>query len=125
MHAESCIQSVGSCHQVLIQLNTTTYVSNSAWLTIIMASVVMMISAIIPIILAIMFVKYQEKLRMNAKCGTSNPKLIYLLQKYRLIKMQYATFIWIEVGLETYYQASGQILLLLLSITETPTTGGF
>ena len=30
----------------------------------------------------------------------------------------------IELGLEIFYQASGQILLLLLSLTNTKTTGG-
>ena len=37
---------------------------------------------------------------------------------------QKAIFMRIELGIEVYYQAASQVILLLLAQTETATTGG-
>ena len=94
------------------------------WLNIVMGAGVMVTSFLNPIILSVMFQTIKEKMRRETKYARSL-KVLYLHEKYRAVKKQHAVFLWIEMGLETYYQAAGQILLLLLSKSRTPTTGGF
>jgi hypothetical protein len=40
------------------------------------------------------------------------------------LKAKYINFVRIDLQLETMYQTAGQILLLLLTISKTSTTGG-
>ena len=40
------------------------------------------------------------------------------------VRRSYAKFLRIDLGLELFFQLSGQLILLFLTVTETPTTGG-
>merc|ERR1719318_2466897 len=51
-------------------------------------------------------------------------KVLKLQQEANSLKTKYVDFVRIDLQLETMYQTAGQILLLLLTITKTPTTGG-
>merc|ERR1719318_2213886 len=51
-------------------------------------------------------------------------KVLKLQQKAQSLKTKYVNFVRIDLQLETMFQTAGQILLLLLTITKTSTTGG-
>ena len=97
---------------------------NPKRLNLLMAAGVIITSALNPILLRVMYETIKEKMRREAKFAR-NLKVLYLYEKFQTVKKHHAKFVWIEMGLETCYQAAGQILLLLLSKTRTPTTGGF
>ena len=97
---------------------------NSMWLTVFMAVGVMLISFGHPVILLILFQNVKDKLRLEAEKCQNYSKISGLLQLYRTLKREYSAFVFIEVSLETHFQAAGQILLLLLATTKTATTEG-
>ena len=52
-------------------------------------------------------------------------KVLQLFEDGEKLRKKYANFIKVDLGLEVFFQLSGQIIYLLLTITETPTSGGF
>ena len=91
----------------------------------IMMSFVCFICTILnPILLIIVYERLWEKSRRLGKYCWLDRKGIYLQKKLKHVKSQLYEFLKIELGLEVYFQAAGQIILFLFSMTETPTTGG-
>ena len=50
--------------------------------------------------------------------------VLELMAEGTRVRRSYAKFLRIDLGLELFFQLSGQLILLCLSVTETPTTGG-
>ena len=55
----------------------------------------------------------------------ANPDDKYLIKRWEKIKWEVSNFIKLELGLETIYQLSGQVILLLMAFTATATEDGF
>ena len=51
-------------------------------------------------------------------------KVLKLMAEGTRVRHSYAKFLRIDLGLELIYQLFGQLILLMLTVTETPTTGG-
>lgn len=56
---------------------------------------------------------------------TSAQQIIEKMGRVRFIRYEYVAFLRNELGTETVFQLTGQIILLLLAQTETPTVTGF
>ena len=54
-----------------------------------------------------------------------NPNDKSLIKQWEKIKWEVSNFIKLELGLETIYQLSGQVILLLMAFTATATEDGF
>ena len=50
--------------------------------------------------------------------------VLELMAEGTRVRRSYAKFLRIDLGLELFFQLSGQLILLCLTVTETPTTGG-
>ena len=50
--------------------------------------------------------------------------VLELMEEGIRVRRSYAKFLRIDLGLELFFQLSGQLILLFLTVTETPTTGG-
>ena len=74
----------------------------------------------------LLIINSYESMKKNVRklVRNSNSESLSLLNKCRKIQQQYVHFIRIELGLETFYQVAGQILLILLAKTSTATTRG-
>ena len=75
-----------------------------------------------PILLRHTYKYNQEKLRRFAKKGDAGA--LSLLKRCKTIKTQVVECLKHELSLENVYQVSAQILLILMSRTNSPTTGG-
>ena len=106
----------------MIYMRTEKVVSRS--LLSLMRLGVLVCSILNPIFLISLYESTQKSLRLKAERAVEDEKVAKLLKIARKIKKQYASFLRIDLGLEIYYQVAGQTLLLFLSDTLTPTTGG-
>ena len=77
-----------------------------------------------PVLLTNLYESLKEKIRIKAKKCHIDPDVIILLKRSQAVNIQYINFLRIDLGLEMFYQTAGQILLILLTYTDTPTTGG-
>ena len=83
----------------------------------------LLLSILNPVILTNAFELMKEKARIEAKTP-NNHNVIKYYRRSHLLQKCYVQFKRIELGLEIFYQVSGQIILLVLSKTKTSTTGG-
>merc|ERR1719318_2555150 len=86
-----------------------------------------LLSFLNPMILIDEYETNKEKLDEAARtvCEEKDiEKVLKLQQEANSLKTKYVDFVRIDLQLETMYQTAGQILLLLLTITKTSTTGG-
>ena len=67
-------------------------------------------------------IKQLGKTKLNT--ATNMKKLLEQIRFSRKIKSQYVAFIRNDLGTEVFYQVAGQIILLLMAQTQTPTTSG-
>ena len=77
-----------------------------------------------PVLLTNLYESLKEKIRIKAMKRHIDPDVILLLKRSQAVNIQYINFLRIDLGLEMFYQTAGQILLILLTYTDTPTTGG-
>ena len=79
-------------------------------------------SPLMPLLLINYYESNKEHLRRLAKMG--RVETLVQRQKLKKIKKLRVEFSRIELALESFYQVSGQLLLLLLATTNTPTVYG-
>ena len=89
-----------------------------------MRPAVILLSFFNPVLLINCYEDVKESIRKRSFQSKFDPNIISLLRWRKTIKSQYVDFLRIELGLEIFYQTTGQILLVLLSQTRTATTGG-
>ena len=77
-----------------------------------------------PIILKIADEHIQEKIRKYSQSSDSNENFFKLISKMKEVKTKLSRLLRVDLGLELIYQISLQLILVLLSISKTPTTGG-
>ena len=77
-----------------------------------------------PIILKVAHENIQEKIRRYSKSSNQSEKLIELVNKKKEVRERLSRLLKVDLGLELIYQISFQLILVLLSISETPTTSG-
>ena len=75
-----------------------------------------------PIFLKIAHENIQEKIRKYSQISDSSETLIHLINKKKEVKKQLSRFMKVDLGLELIFQISLQLILVLLSISKTPTT---
>ena len=77
-----------------------------------------------PIILKVANENIQEKIRKYSQTTDPSEKLIQLVNKKKELKNQLSRLLKVDLGLELIYQIALQLILVLLSISKTPTTSG-
>ena len=76
-----------------------------------------------PVILMNCYETVKEKVRLGAK-DFEQTNLSRKLYRMKKVKLDYLKYLTIDLNLECIYQTFGQIILVFLSSTNTPTTGG-
>ena len=92
------------------------------WRRIIHHILMVIFSPLMPLLLINYYESNKEHLRRLAKMG--RVETLVQRQKLKKIKKLRVEFSRIELALESFYQVSGQLLLLLLATTNTPTVYG-
>ena len=77
-----------------------------------------------PIILKVAHENIQEKIRRYSQTFDPNEKMIQLVNKKIEVKKKLSRLLKVDLGLELIYQISLQLIIVLHSISKTPTTGG-
>ena len=77
-----------------------------------------------PIILKVAHENIQEKIRRYSQTSDPSEKLIQLVNKKIELKNKLSRLLKVDLGLELIYQISLQLILVLLSMSKTPTTSG-
>ena len=77
-----------------------------------------------PIILKVAHENVQEKIRRYSQTSDPSEKLVQLVNKKKELKNKLSRLLRVDLGLELIYQISLQLILVLLSVSETPTTSG-
>ena len=94
------------------------------WSVRLMCVGVILSSLINPIILKNLHENIQEKIRKYSKTAEQSDKLIQLINKKDEVKKKLSRLMRVDLGLELIYQIALQLILVLLSISKTATTGG-
>ena len=94
------------------------------WSVRLMRAGVILTCFVNPMILKVAFENVQEKIRKHSHTSDPSDKLVKLVNKKMKIKKQLSIFLKVDMGLELIYQVSLQLILVLLSISKTPTTSG-
>ena len=84
---------------------------------------VILLAVVNPILLQNSYETIKEKTREHAK-QLNTTRLSKLRKKLMKTKRQFVDFVRIDLALECTYQLFGETILILLSTTETSTTGG-
>ena len=92
------------------------------WTKLLLQAAVMLASVLTPILLINAYEAAKEKMEKFAR--KNKMETIEQMRKCQKIKKQHVEFLKIELALEAFFQVSGQVLLLLLRATGTPTVGG-
>ena len=85
---------------------------------------VILTSFLNPIILKVSHENIQQKIRKYSQTFDSSEKLIQLVNKKKEVMKKLSRLLKVDLGLELIYQISLQLILVLLSTSKTPTTGG-
>ena len=93
------------------------------WRKVFIYAKVILLSPIQPLILINAYDHNKTSRKDLIKTGQYH-KALMLIKEGEKIKNDYVKYIRMDLGLETFYQLKGQILLVLLAITETATTKG-
>ena len=83
-----------------------------------------LLSPLRPLLLAESNEENKGKRKSLIKFDKNRDIVLRLNQEGRKLSKNYSEFVRVDLGLEVVFQLSGQILYLLLSSTNTPTTGG-
>ena len=75
-----------------------------------------------PIILKVAHENIKEKIRGYSQTSDPSEKLIQLVNKKKELKNKLSKLLKVDLGLELIYQISLQLILVLLSMSKTPTT---
>ena len=94
----------------------------SKWKKILIQIVVVLLSPLNPLLIINNYESSKEHFRRLAKMGKAES--LIQREKCRKLKIQRVKFVRIELALEAFYQVAGQLLLLLLATTDTPTVYG-
>ena len=86
--------------------------------------IAMQFSVFIFLFLNPVFLLHVYQLNEKKKVSRQDERIVRALEKCRLVRIQFTKYIKMELSLEAFVQISIQILVLLLSITNTGTTGG-
>ena len=84
----------------------------------------LLLSPLRPLILAESYEENKAKRRSLIRFDKNREFVLRLNEEGRKLGKYYSKFVRVDLGLEVVFQLSGQILYLLLSSTNTPTTGG-
>ena len=84
----------------------------------------LIISPIRPLLIAEVYEENKAKIKYLVQFKKHRELVLKLFQESRKLSKNYAQFIRLDLGLEVVFQLSGQIIYLLLSSTNTPTSGG-
>ena len=85
---------------------------------------VILLSPFIPILLNVAKENANDRIRRHSKSPRTQQKLNEWIGRKKEIKTELSRFTRVDLGLELIYQISLQLILVLLSKSETPTTGG-
>ena len=94
------------------------------WSVSLMRVGVIFTSFVNPIFLNIAHENIQEEIRKYSQTSDLSEKLIKMVNKKKEIKEKLSRLLKVDLGLELIYQISLQLILVLLSISKTPTTSG-
>ena len=94
------------------------------WSVRLMRVGVILTSFINPIILKITHENIQETIRKYSQTSYSGDKIFKLINHKEEVKKKLSRLLKVDLGLELIYQISLQLVLVLLSISKTPTTSG-
>ena len=94
------------------------------WSMWIMRVGVILTSFVNPVILKIAHENIQEKIREYLKTSGSSENLNEFINHKNEVKKKLSRLLKVDLGLELIYQISLQLILVLLSISKTPTTSG-
>ena len=81
-------------------------------------------SPLIPLVLAESYEENKAKRKSLIKFEKNRDLVLELNKEGRKLSKNYSEFVRVDLGQEVVFQLSGQIMYLLLSSTNTPTTGG-
>ena len=109
-----------------LQLSSTLQTKSDSFLSRLRLQVgIILFSIFCPFLLHEAYESSKAKLRsLSMKKQNKRDFIVDQLRLTRSHKTQFVQFMRVELGLEMFYQVTLQVLLVLLSRTQTPTTGG-